>query len=246
MDVNIVVHDLLNSGVDGTPVPIKMFERVIEKALEDYVVKKDHLALEVRVENLETNSEDTASTLDYLREQCRTAAMNASTAQTTANDALAAVDSLTSHPPKDGASAFEIANSLRPEDEQFKNEQEWINYIEEVRADSLERILNGKWIYTDVKPLSVTIEPQDWHYCDDSTGGFTYVIKNINIKKNQDVDLSSTNVKDKALLRILAAATCDSMADGRFTIRIPKCDRPSVTIKLGFNLKEYVLEDVKA
>lgn len=54
MDINIAVHDLLESGGGGGgAVTIKMLERLLDKALQDYVLKTDFLALEKRVERLE-------------------------------------------------------------------------------------------------------------------------------------------------------------------------------------------------
>jgi len=53
MDINVAVHNLIAADLEGVPVTVKMLERIMEKALEDYTLKKDYDALEVRVARLE-------------------------------------------------------------------------------------------------------------------------------------------------------------------------------------------------
>ena len=54
MDINIEVHKLLECGGTGEGVVVlELFERMLKKALEDYVLKKDFLLLAERTERLE-------------------------------------------------------------------------------------------------------------------------------------------------------------------------------------------------
>ena len=192
---------------------------------------------------LTTDTKSVLGALNYLHGQLRTAILNANSAQRVANDAKAVVESFTANPPKDGKSAYEIANDLRPEGNKFKNEQDWVDSLEGIKEETLQKTMEEKMdISVKHKKLSVTIEPQEWHHRSDKGGGFTYTIENNIIKKNHDVTLDKCRVDDPAIHNLLVEATCDSITDGEIVLRIPECERPTIAIELEFSLREYVIE----
>lgn len=63
MDINLIVHDLLDVGLNegggtgsgggGGALSMKILTRMLERALQDYTLKSDYIALEKRVARLE-------------------------------------------------------------------------------------------------------------------------------------------------------------------------------------------------
>lgn len=189
---------------------------------------------------IKTNTKNVIGAINYLHGQYQTAILNANEAQRTANNVKTIVDEFMANPPKDGKSAFEIANELQPEDAKFKDEQEWVDSIQEIKADTLEK--------TQVVPvyhsISTAIAPSDWVRSDSTAGGYTYTIQNELIKSNQDIELIDCQT-DENLMDAVSQITCDSVAKGKFTIHIPGANAPDSKIELTFNLKEYVLREGK-
>lgn len=90
---------------------------------------------------LTTDNKSVTGAINYLHGQYKTAILNANTAQRVANDAKAVVDAFMVDPPKNGKSAFEIANELQPEGFKYRNEQEWLDSLEEVRESTIEKAI---------------------------------------------------------------------------------------------------------
>lgn len=196
-----------------------------------------------KLSQLTTDAKSVLGAINYLHGQYRTAILNANTAQRVANDAKAVVDAFMAKPPKDGKSAYEIANELRPEGAKYKNEREWIESLDEVKESAVKNAISHMRIFTETTSLTKTISPQNWHHRSDKGGGFTYIIQDSRIKKDCDVDLVSCDVTDKDVFNIMTQITCDNIADGEMTIRIPECDRPGMEVTLDFVLKQYVLKE---
>lgn len=194
------------------------------------------------IRQLKTDTKSIIGAINYLHGQYQTAILNANTAQRVAYDSKAVVDTFMANPPKDGKSAFEIANELRPAGFKFKDEREWIDSFDSLKAETLKATLKSMRIYTNLKSLTVTISPEEWHHRSDKDGGYTYTVNDISIKSNQAVELATCDTSDRALFKLIARATCDSINDGEMTIRIPEGNRPDSNIRVGFILKEYVLK----
>lgn len=194
------------------------------------------------VRQIKTDSKSIVGAINYLHGQLLSAILNANSAQRVANDTKSTIDVFLANPPQNGKSAFEIANEHRPEGSKYKSEQEWVDSFEKMRADTLKEILDNMRIHLDVKQLVVNIDPEEWHHCEDVRGGYTCVIQDASIRKNQDVELVDCLTDSSDLFDSLVAATCASIADGEMTLRIPEDCKPEFNAELTFNLKEYILE----
>lgn len=253
MDINIIVHDLLNAGVttggnageDGENsggLAITILARMLEKALEDYVLKEDFSEFVNQLKALQTIVNQAVTTLETVKAESASASKNADNALTIALDVKARMDKLVLNPPKDGKSAFEIANDLRPEGHKFESEQDWIDYIENIREEKILQVLSQTRIYIQDKALTIRVKPADWIHSKDSNGGYTCTLHDSKIKANQDIELINCRGGSKKFFDIMKRAVCDSMADGEICIYIPECDAPADTVELDFILRECVLK----
>ena len=224
--------------MDFSPAEEEQFKETQAEILTREIDTNEYIP---ELRQLITDSKSITGAINYLHGQLQTFIQNTNNALQVSYDAKAVVDTFMENPPKDGKSAYEVANSLRPEGSKFKSEMEWINSLGELKGEALQNTLGRMRIFVESSLLTVRIFTNDWRACEDANNGFTFTIRDEAIKKNQEIQLVNCETDTKAFFKILAQLTCDSISDGEMVIHIPKC-RDLENANLGFYLVEYVLK----